>query len=204
MSLNINDYTTKAGSQTVLDVDNAKAYATAVAEAALSKYIQNQGASTIGAKNENSKKGQTEMKNGNVLTSVLNDVKDGATEAAQNILRETETSAALVSGEILLDNIETIADKLILSRLSWWQKMTITKKNKELAVVIATYAIVHAIKTGGFGLTKYKINHAVLDFITLAANQKLLKAIVQATGVQTNIAAMFLTAPTILKASDGE
>lgn len=144
------------------------------------------------------------MSNKNILTSVLNDVKDGATEAAQNILRETETSAALVSGEILLDNIETIADKLILSRLSWWQKMTITKKNKELAVVIATYAIVHAIKTGGFGLTKYKINHAVLDFITLAANQKLLKAIVQATGVQTNIAAMFLTAPTILKASDEE
>lgn len=204
MSLNINDYTTKAGSQTVLDVDNAKAYATAVAEAALSKYIQNQGASTIGANKENLKKGQTEMRNGNVLTSVLSDVKDGATEAAQNILRETETSAALVSGEILLDNIETIADKLILSRLSWWQKMTITKKNKELAVVIATYAIVHAIKTGGFGLTKYKINHAVLDFITLAANQKLLKAIVQATGVQTNIAAMFLTAPTILKASDEE
>ena len=202
MSLNINDYITQTESGRLLDIESAKAYASALAEAALSKYIQNQGAS-LGA-NNNSTNGRTKMKNENVITSILSDVKSGATEAAGNILRETETSAALVSGEILLDNIETIADKLILSRLSWWQKMTITKKNKELAVVIATYAIVHAIKTGGFGLTKYKINHAVLDFITLAANQKLLKAIVQATGVQTNIAAMFLTAPTILKESDGE
>lgn len=203
MSLDINDYTTRAGSQTVLDVNNAKAYATAVAEAALSQYIQNQGASTIIGANKLSKQGPTEMKQTGI-SSILSDVKDGAAEAAQNILRETETSAALVSGEILLDNIETIADRLILSRLSWWQKLTITKKNKELAVVIATYAIVHAIKTGGFGLTKYRLDHAVLRFITLAANQKLLKAIVQATGVDTNIAGMFLTAPTILKASDGE
>ena len=202
MSLDINDYTTKAGTKTVLDVDNAKAYASAVAEAALSQYIQNQGAS-IGGANKLLKKGQTDM-NQTGISSILLDVKDGAAEAAQNILRETETSAALVSGEILLDNIETIADRLILSRLSWWQKLTITKKNKELAVVIATYAIVHAIKTGGFGLTKYRLDHAVLRFITLAANQKLLKAIVQATGVDTNIAGMFLTAPTILKASDGE
>lgn len=202
MSLDINDYTTKAGSQTVLDVDNAKAYASAVAEAALSKYIQNQCASIDGA-NKLLKKGQTDM-NQSGISSILSDVKGGAAEAAQNILKETETSAALVSGEILLDNIETIADRLILSRLSWWQKLTITKKNKELAVVIATYAIVHAIKTGGFGLTKYRLDHAVLRFITLAANQKLLKAIVQATGVDTNIAGMFLTAPTILKLSDGE
>lgn len=202
MSLDINDYTTRAGSQIVLDVNNAKAYASAVAEAALSQYIQNQGASIGGAK-KLLKKGQTDM-NKPGISSILSDVKGGAAEAAQNILRETETSAALVSGEILLDNIETIADRLILSRLSWWQKLTITKKNKELAVVIATYAIVHAIKTGGFGLTKYRLDHAVLRFITLAANQKLLKAIVQATGVDTNIAGMFLTAPTILKASDGE
>ena len=93
MSLDINDYTTKTGSKTVLDVDNAKAYATAVAEAVLSQYIQNQGASTTGAKNENSKKGQTDMKQTGI-SSILSDVKDGAAEAAQNILRETETSAA--------------------------------------------------------------------------------------------------------------
>lgn len=202
MSLDINDYTSKVGSKDLLDTDSAKAYATAVAVAALSKYIKDQGAS-IGANMKNSTIGKNTM-NKTGLGSVLTDMKDGATEAAQNILRETETSAALVSGEILLDNIEAIADKLILSRLSWWQKLTITKKNKELAVVIATYVIVHAIKTGGFGLTKYRLDHAVLRFITLAANQKLLKAIVQATGVDTNIAGMFLTAPTILKASDGE
>ena len=113
------------------------------------------------------------------------------------VMTETDTSTKLVTGEILLDNIETLADKLVLSRLPWWKRITISKKNKELLVTVAVYAIVHAIRTGGFGMTKYRIDHSVISFITLAANQRILKAIVAATGVNTNVAALLFTAPEI-------
>jgi hypothetical protein len=122
---------------------------------------------------------------------------DGITEAAEAVMTETVTNAALISGEILLDNIETISDRLVLSRLSWWKRLTLSKADKEMAVTLATYAIVHAIKTGGFGLTKYRINHAALDYVTLAANNRLLKYVVKSVGVDTNIARMLLTLPTV-------
>ena len=118
-------------------------------------------------------------------------------DAAEAVKQETLLSAKLVSGEILLDNIETMADKLVMSRLSWFQKLTINKKQKEMAVTLATYAIVHAIKTGGFGLTKYRINHAALDYVTLAANQRMVKYLVSSVGIDTNLAAMFLKAPEV-------
>ena len=193
MAVNIDDYTfeDQDGDEVVSKYD-AIVYAQKVAKEALNTYINQQKTT-----NKTNEKGDKMIKN--VITDVFENVKEGAGEAAKNILTESETSTALITGEILLENIETLADKLILKNLSWWQRLTITKQNKELAVTIGTYAIVHAIKTGGFGLTKYRINHTVLDFITLAANQKLLKAVVKATGVNTNVAALLLSVPTITK-----
>lgn len=193
MAVNIDDYTfeDQDGDEVVSKYD-AIVYAQKVAKEALNTYINQQKTT-----NKTNEKGDKMAKN--VIADVFENVKEGAGEAAKNILTESETSTALITGEILLENIETLADKLILKNLSWWQRLTITKQNKELAVTIGTYAIVHAIKTGGFGLTKYRINHTILDFITLAANQKLLKAVVKATGLNTNIAALLLSVPTITK-----
>lgn len=193
MAVNIDDYTfeDQDGDEVVSKYD-AIVYAQKVAKEALNTYINQQKTT-----NKTNEKGAKMAKN--VITDMFENVKEGAGEAAKNILTESETSTALITGEILLENIETLADKLILKNLSWWQRLTITKQNKELAVTIGTYAIVHAIKTGGFGLTKYRINHTILDFITLAANQKLLKAVVKATGLNTNIAALLLSVPTITK-----
>ena len=118
-------------------------------------------------------------------------------QAAEEVKQETLLNAKIVSGEILLENIETLADKFVISKLNWFQKLTISKKQKEMAVTLATYAIVHAIKSGGFGLTKYRINHAALDYVTLAANQRLIKYLVSSIGIDTNLASMFLKVPEI-------
>ena len=194
MAVNIDDYTFEDDyGDHVVSKSDAISYAQQVAKEALTTYINQQKTT-----NKTNEKG-AKMAGKNVIADVFENVKEGAGEAAKNILTESETSTALITGEILLENIETLADKLILKNLNWWQRLTITKQNKELAVTIGTYAIVHAIKTGGFGLTKYRINHTVLDFITLAANQKLLKAVVKATGVNTNVAALLLSVPTITK-----
>lgn len=161
----------------------ANKYAEAVATEALEEYIRQTGGTEAKA-NQTTK--------GNTMPNT-----DGITEAANAVLSETQTNAALISGEILLDNIQTVAESLILSRLSWWKRLTISASNKELAVTAVTYAIVHAIKTGGFGLTKYKINHVALDYVTLAANARMLKYVIKSTGVDTNIAKLFLTLPTV-------
>lgn len=122
---------------------------------------------------------------------------DGIQEAANAVMDETKTNAGIISGEILLENIETISEKLILSRIAWYKRWTLSKSNKEIAVTLATYAIVHAIKTGGFGLTKYRINHIALDYVTLAANARLLKYVIKTVGVDLNIAKALLTTPEI-------
>lgn len=179
---NINDYADAYDDEldnNCLSPNAAQSYAQAVATEALQEYIKQTGgipsAQTGGP---------------NMDTTQIN----VATEA---VMTETKTNAAIISGEILLDNIQTVAEKVILSRLSWWQKLTITTKNKELSITLATYAIVHAIKTGGFGLTRFKVNHVALDYVTLAANARLLKYVVKATGVDTNVAESFLTMPNI-------
>lgn len=160
----------------VVSEDDAYEYAKQVAEEALQAYIAQQET--------------REVKENETMNLDLQATADA-------VATETKTNVSLISGEILLDNIETLADKLVLSKLSWWQRMTITKQNKELAVTLATYAIVHAIKTGGFGLTKYRIDHAALDYVTLAANNRLLKYVVKSTGVDTNVASMLLKTPTV-------
>lgn len=160
----------------VVSEDDAYEYAKQVAGEALQAYI---------AQQETNEVKENETMNLDLQTT------------ADAVATETKTNVSIISGEILLDNIETLADKLVLSKLSWWQRMTITKQNKELAVTLATYAIVHAIKTGGFGLTKYRIDHVALDYVTLAANNRLLKYIAKSTGVDTNVASMLLKTPTV-------
>ena len=169
--VNINDYMDSDG---YLDADDAQRYATAVAT---------EVASQLEAQQPTSSKGTT-------MTKEIE-------SAAAAVVEETKLNAKLIGGEALLENIETIADRLILSRLSWWKKLTISKTDKEMAVTLATYAIVHALKTGGFGLTKYRVNHAALDFVTVAANARLLKYVRKAAGIDTNVAAMLLQAPTV-------
>lgn len=160
----------------VVSMDDAQNYAREVAAEAVNEYIR--------ITDETTNKGPI-MAN--------NEIND----AAEAVKQETLLSAKLVSGEILLDNIETVADKLVLGRLNWFQKLTINKKQKELAVTMATYAIVHAIKTGGFGLTKYRIDHAALGYVTLAANQRMVKYLVSTVGIDTNLASMFLKVPEV-------
>ena len=160
----------------VVSIDEANAFAASTAREAVNEYIR--------ITDEKTNKGPI-MAN--------NEIND----AAEAVKQETLLSAKLVSGEILLDNIETIADKLVLGRLNWFQKLTINKKQKELAVTLATYAIVHAIRTGGFGLTKYRIDHAALGYVTLAANQRMVKYLVSTVGIDTNLAAMFLKVPEV-------
>lgn len=173
---NINDYMNEEDGY--LEADAAEAYAAEVAKEVVSAY----DAQTIGTLETTATKGST-----------MTDLEI----AAQKVIAETKLSSLNVGGEILLENIETIADKLVMSNLSWWQKLKISKANKEFAVTIAIYGIVHAVKSGAFGLTKYRINHATLDMITLAANARMLKYVVKAVGVDTNVAAMFLDAPTV-------
>lgn len=192
MAVNIEDYAYMQDGELILNASDAQQYAIAVAK------------ETIGLVQKQTK--QTKNTKGDVMASnktILGDFKDGISEAAQNVLTETQTNTGLITGKILLDNIETLADKLILSRLSWWQRMTISKQNKELAVTLATYAIVHAIKTGGFGLTKYRIDHALIKFITLAANERIMMAVIKATGVNTDIAGLILSVPTVTKIMEG-
>lgn len=117
--------------------------------------------------------------------------------AVNAVVAESKISAQLVTGEILLDNIETVATNLVMSRLSFWQKLAISKTQKEFAITVAVYTIVHAIKTGGFGLTGYKVNHAALDMITIAANKRMLSVVVDSLGVDTNVAGMLFKAPTV-------
>lgn len=195
MVVNIKDYAYEQDGELVLDAANAQQYAIAVAKEAVDQVKKLEGASA----SKSIPKGEI-----NMTKSILGDLSIGAKEAANNILTETQTNTGLLTGEILLDNIETLADKLILSRLSFWQRWTISKSNKELMVTLATYAIIHAIKTGGFGLTKYRVDHALIRFVTLAANQRLMKAVVKATGVDTNIAGLILSVPTITKIMEGE
>lgn len=195
MVVNIKDYAYEQDGELVLDSANAQQYAIAVAKEAVDQVKKLEGASA----SKSIPKGEI-----NMTKSILGDLSIGAKEAASNILTETQTNTGLLTGEILLDNIETLADKLILSRLSFWQRWTISKSNKELMVTLATYAIIHAIKTGGFGLTKYRVDHALIRFVTLAANQRLMKAVVKATGVDTNIAGLILSVPTVTKIMEGE
>lgn len=166
-----------------LSFDAAQDYTQAVATEAIQEYIRQTG---------EPKQGYHTIKGDSIMSKT-----DGIQETAQAVLTESITNAGLISGEILLDNIETLAERLVLSRLSWWKRWSFSKSNKEIAVTLAAYAIVHAIKTGGFGLTKYRINHAALDYVTLAANARLLKYVIKTVGVDMNIAKMLLTVPEV-------
>lgn len=175
----IHSLTDSQGNKVAL-ISDVETYATEVAAEAVHKYIELTQGSTLNT-------GVSEMNKSNL------------SDAAAAVISESTLNAKIISGELLLDNIQTLAQGLVFSRLSWWQKLAISPRNKEAAITLAMYALVHALKTGGFGLTSYRVNHVALDYVSLAANQRILKYIISSTGVNTNVAEMLFSAPTITK-----
>jgi hypothetical protein len=124
---------------------------------------------------------------------------DGIKGVASEVTDETKVNSAIITGEALLDNIETLAERLVFDKMPRWKKWLMSKEDKEIAVTGAVYVIIYAIKSGGFGLTKYRINHELIDYVTLAANKRIIKFIMRKLGVDFNIAKALLKAPTITK-----
>jgi hypothetical protein len=120
-------------------------------------------------------------------------------DVINEVMIESQTNGKIIAGEVLLENIETIAEKLVFNKVPFWKKWLMNREDKELATTVVIYAIVYAIKTGGFGLTKYRISHNVIDYITLAANKKMITFLMKKLGVDFNIAKELLKSPTITK-----
>ena len=168
------DYATQ-----VVTREDAIEYATQVAKASIEAYAAHTGAVA------SSNKKEVQMANTEIV------------DATEAVKQETLLSAKLVSGEILLDNITTLAEKLVLSRLPFWKRWMIKSNDKELLVAAAMYTMLMAAKTGAFGLTKHRINHAAIEYVTIAANKKILSALVAKTGVNFNVAQALFTMPEV-------
>ena len=175
------------GDTTVMRLQDVEAHTKQVARDAVQAYQM----MTTGATEEAHPTAKAAPKETNSM------INPETTEAIAAIKNEAAISAKLMTGEVLLDNITTIATNLVMSRLSWWQKLAISEKQKTIAVTAAIYVIVHAVKSGGFGLAGYSVNHAALDYVTLAANKRILGFVMDATGVDTNVAGMLFKAPTV-------
>ena len=151
----------------VVLLEDAKQYALELAEEAIKAY-----------------KAQTEPKQkGNEMGKIVDSVID-----------ETQLNAKIVAGEILLENIETLAEKVILNNLTWWQKLTLSNKRKEQLTTVGIYLLVQVIKNGAFG---YKIQHPSIDYVSIASNKKIMQELVKLTGIDTNIIKTLLVKPTI-------
>jgi hypothetical protein len=179
----------------VVSKQDAEAYAQQVAKRAIEAYIDANQNQPVGQSI-----GQTKGKQMS-KESLIDAVKENANFMAQEVIAETGANAKIITGEVLLDNIETLAEKFVLSRLPWWKRVFAGKRDTELAVTTATYVIVYAIKTGGFGLTKYRINHAALEYVTLAANKRIMTALVGKLGVNLNVAEALFSLPEVEAAS---
>ena len=151
----------------VVSVEDAEQYALELAKEAIEAY-----------------KAQTEPKQkGNEMVKIVDNIKD-----------ETSINAKIVTGEILLSNLETLAEKVILNNLTWWQKLTLSNKRKEQLTTVGIYLLVQVIKNGAFG---YKIQHPSIDYVSLASNKKIMQELVKLTGIDTNIIKTLLVKPTI-------
>lgn len=168
----------------VVSKENAVKYAAQIAQIAVNNYIDSQGSSP------------TESSITTKGTNVKKDLLNGVEDVAGAVVSETALNAKMIAGERLYENIETAVDKFILSRLNWWQKLSLSTKNKKLATLIGTYVVIHAIKSGGFGLTKYRINHAALDYVTIACNREIQKQIFG--GFDTNIVSELMKSPEVV------
>ena len=166
-----------------LSLEAANDYAQAVATEAIQEYIKQTGTTTVD---------HTIIKEDSMSTNT-----NGLEEVAQNMLKETSVNIKIISGEQLLNLIESAADRFVLSRLPWYKKLIINKRDKEMAVTAVVYFLVHAAKTGGFGLTKYRINHAALDYVTLAANNRVIKYGLTVFGLDLEATKSLLTTPTV-------
>ncbi len=164
----LNEYEIEDDVQIVFKED-AEAYATSVAEEAINEYVR--------YTKQNTK--ENEMQ-----------------KTIDRVSEETKLNGKIVTGEILLQNIETLVENVILSRLSWWQKLTMSNKRKEQLVTVGVYVLTQVIRNGVFG---YKIEHPSIDYISLASNKKIMMELVKLTGIDTDIIKTLLVKPSIVK-----
>ena len=125
---------------------------------------------------------------------------DGVTETANNIAKETAFNAKMESGRRLYDNIHVIITEQLLGRLSWFQKLLMRQKQQDLIVLGGVYLVIHAIKSGGFGLTNYRVNHSIIDMLSSECNARIMSTVLG--GFDTNIAKSLFTAPTITEVGE--
>lgn len=111
------------------------------------------------------------------------------------VVDETLQAALITAGDRAYENIETVINTYVTSKLTWWQKWTISKKQKDMLILAAIYTLIHAIKTGAFGLLDKKLNHKLLDALSLACNLRIQNKLF--AGIDTNVVQMLLTKPEI-------
>lgn len=131
-------------------------------------------------------------------TTIVDKALDGVAEVGNNIVKETALNSKLIAGERLYDNIEALVERYILSKLTWWQRLSVSRQNRELLILAGTYLVIHAIKSGGFGLTNYRVNHAILDYVTIACNHRIMTKVLG--GFDTNLVSAMMAKPEIVKA----
>lgn len=136
-------------------------------------------------------KGATKMDNSN--NNIIEDMVNN--ENIKQLVSETSQNLELVAGERLYENIDTAISDYVMGKLTWWQKISLSKKQKELLMLAAIYGLVHAIRTGAFGLFGKQVNHKSLDMIALACNYKIQTKVF--AGFDTNIIKMLLTKPVV-------
>lgn len=111
----------------------------------------------------------------NIKGKIMNINNADLQNAVGSVTQETISSAKLMGGKALLKVITKVAEKLVFSRMGFFARAFTTVEQKQFYVNVATYFLVHAIKSGGFGLTKYRISHPALDYVTLAANSAIIE-----------------------------
>jgi hypothetical protein len=126
---------------------------------------------------------------------------DGVSQTASAVAEETSANAERFAAKRLYDNVEEIVNKFILSRLGFFQRIFTKDSTKQMATLVGTYAVIHAIKSGGFGLTKYRVNHKVLNMLSQECNARIMDSVLG--GFDTNIAKAIFTAPEITEAAEG-
>jgi hypothetical protein len=126
---------------------------------------------------------------------IVSKALDGVTATGRAIAEETQANAKREAGRRLYDNIEELINSYILSKMNFMQRWLTSDKTKRMAVLVGTYTVIHAIKSGGFGLTNYRINHAMLDLLSSECNARIMSSVLG--GFDTNIAKALFTKPEV-------
>lgn len=136
------------------------------------------------------------------MMNLNNNELNGAVAA---VTQETVSSAKMMGGKALLNLITKVAEKAVFSRMSFFARAFTSTEQKQFYVNVATYLLVHAIKTGGFGLTSYKISHPALDYVTLAANSAIIEyAATEFLGGNFELVNELLSSPVVANAASAQ